>query len=364
MMTTLTARPEAITFDPQQSALIVVDMQNAYATPGGYLDLAGFDVSTTRPVIANIQTAVTAARAAGMLIIWFQNGWDEQYVEAGGPGSPNFHKSNALKTMRKQPQLQGKLLAKGSWDYQLVDELVPQPGDIVLPKPRNNRFLQYAAGQHFAQPWNTPSGFHRYRYQRLRRIDATRRLFSGVFRRGAGRRNSPGGAGICAESCVVQYRNLFWLGQRRRNVLRRAFSHVLCSYRLRSLTMPKSVIIPAGSSAPLAPFVPGTLADGVVYVSGTLAFDQHNNMLFADDPKAQTRHVLETIRKVIETAGGTMADVTFNSIFITDWKNYAAINEIYAEFFPGDKPARFCIQCGLVKPDALVEIATIAHIAK
>ena len=81
--------------------------------------------------------------------------------------------------------------------------------------------------------------------------------------------------------------------------------------------MPKSVIIPAGSSAPLAPFVPGTLADGVVYVSGTLAFDQHNNVLFADDPKAQTRHVLETIRKVIETAGGTMADVTFNSIFIT-----------------------------------------------
>lgn len=109
MMTTLTARPEAITFDPQQSALIVVDMQNAYATPGGYLDLAGFDVSTTRPVIANIQTAVTAARAAGMLIIWFQNGWDEQYVEAGGPGSPNFHKSNALKTMRKQPQLQGEI---------------------------------------------------------------------------------------------------------------------------------------------------------------------------------------------------------------------------------------------------------------
>ncbi len=127
--------------------------------------------------------------------------------------------------------------------------------------------------------------------------------------------------------------------------------------------MPKSVIIPAGSSAPLAPFVPGTLADGVVYVSGTLAFDQHNNMLFADDPKAQTRHVLETIRKVIETAGGTMADVTFNSIFITDWKNYAAINEIYAEFFPGDKPARFCIQCGLIKPDALVEDYSIAQMA-
>ncbi|HHU7973187.1 TPA: peroxyureidoacrylate/ureidoacrylate amidohydrolase RutB, partial [Escherichia coli] len=47
----------------------------------------------------------------------------------------------ACKTMRKQPQLQGKLLAKGSWDYQLVDELVPQPGDIVLPKPRYSGFF-------------------------------------------------------------------------------------------------------------------------------------------------------------------------------------------------------------------------------
>ncbi|EKY3217649.1 pyrimidine utilization protein C, partial [Cronobacter turicensis] len=107
---------------------------------------------------------------------------------------------------------------------------------------------------------------------------------------------------------------------------------------------------------------PGTLADGVVYVSGTLPFDNANNVVYPGDPKAQTRHVLETIRRVIETAGGTMEDVTFNSIFITDWKNYAAINEIYAEFFPGDKPARFCIQCGLVKPEALVEIATVAHI--
>lgn len=74
-MITLPARPESLTFAPQQSALIVVDMQNAYASQGGYLDLAGFDVSATRPVIDNINTAVAAARAAGMLIIWFQNGW-------------------------------------------------------------------------------------------------------------------------------------------------------------------------------------------------------------------------------------------------------------------------------------------------
>ncbi|MBN1085306.1 pyrimidine utilization protein B [Erwinia aphidicola] len=141
---TLPARPEAIAFPPEQTALIVVDMQNAYATTGGYLDLAGFDVSATRPVIDQINVAVKAARDAGIQIIWFQNGWDDQYVEAGGPGSPNWHKSNALKTMRQKPELQGTLLAKGGWDYELVDELTPQPGDIVLPKPRYSGFFNTA----------------------------------------------------------------------------------------------------------------------------------------------------------------------------------------------------------------------------
>lgn len=141
---TLPARPEAIVFPPEQTALIVVDMQNAYATTGGYLDLAGFDVSATRPVIDQINVAAKAARDAGIQIIWFQNGWDDQYVEAGGPGSPNWHKSNALKTMRQKPELQGTLLAKGGWDYELVDELTPQPGDIVLPKPRYSGFFNTA----------------------------------------------------------------------------------------------------------------------------------------------------------------------------------------------------------------------------
>jgi aminoacrylate peracid reductase len=128
--------------------------------------------------------------------------------------------------------------------------------------------------------------------------------------------------------------------------------------------MPKTIVVPPGTTKPLAPYSPGTLADGVVYVSGTLAFDGNNDVVHVGDAGAQTRHVLETIKRVIETAGGTMADVTFNSIFITDWANYQAVNAVYAEYFPGDKPARYCILCGLVKPDALVEIATIAHVGK
>lgn len=128
--------------------------------------------------------------------------------------------------------------------------------------------------------------------------------------------------------------------------------------------MPKTVITPPGTGTPIAPFSPGTLADGIVYVSGTLAFDKDNNVAHVGDAEGQTRQVLETIKSVIETAGGTMDDVTMNHIFLTDWANYQTINKVYAEYFPGDKPARYCIQCGLVKPDFLVEIATVAHIGK
>ncbi len=60
-MITLPARPESLTFAPQQSALIVVDMQNAYASQGGVSRSRRLDVSATRPVIDNINIAVAAA---------------------------------------------------------------------------------------------------------------------------------------------------------------------------------------------------------------------------------------------------------------------------------------------------------------
>jgi ureidoacrylate peracid hydrolase len=135
------ARPEPVALQPAQTALIVVDMQNAYASAAGYLDLAGFDISGVQAVTDNIARAIAAARAAGILVVFLQNGWDKDYVEAGAPGSPNWHKSNALKTMRQQPALQGKLLAKGGWDYALVDALTPRAGDIVVPKTRYSGFF-------------------------------------------------------------------------------------------------------------------------------------------------------------------------------------------------------------------------------
>ncbi|MGL4285783.1 MAG: pyrimidine utilization protein B [Phreatobacter sp.] len=138
---TLPARPEPLRLNVKETAVIVVDMQNAYASPGGYLDLAGFDISGAAAAIDKIRTTVEAARAAGIPVIFFQNGWDKDYAEAGGPGSPNWYKSNALKTMRKRPELSGQLLAKGGWDYALVDALKPEPGDFVIPKTRYSGFF-------------------------------------------------------------------------------------------------------------------------------------------------------------------------------------------------------------------------------
>lgn len=138
---TLPARPEALRLSPRDTAVVVIDMQNAYASEGGYLDLAGFDIAGAAAVIERIATVLDTARAAGLPVIFFQNGWDQDYVEAGGEGSPNFHKSNALKTMRARPELEGKLLARGGWDYELVDRLTPKPGDIRLHKTRYSGFF-------------------------------------------------------------------------------------------------------------------------------------------------------------------------------------------------------------------------------
>jgi ureidoacrylate peracid hydrolase len=137
----LPARPEALSLKASETAVIVIDMQNAYASLGGYVDLAGFDISGAQSTIANIKRTLSAAREAGIQVVYLQNGWDPDYVEAGTPLSPNWHKSNALKTMRRNPNLQGKLLARGGWDYDIIDELQPQPGDIKVAKTRYSAFF-------------------------------------------------------------------------------------------------------------------------------------------------------------------------------------------------------------------------------
>ena len=128
--------------------------------------------------------------------------------------------------------------------------------------------------------------------------------------------------------------------------------------------MPFESINPSQFPMPIAPYSAGAKAGNTVYVSGVLALGEGGVVLHVGDAAAQTRAVLETIRITLEAAGASLADVAFNHIFLADWADYQAMNVVYAEYFPGAKPARYCIQCGLVRPDFLVEIASTAHIGK
>jgi len=73
---TLITEPEPLTIAIDRTALIVVDMQNAYCSPGGYLDRVGFDVSGSAPVIAETRRIIDACKGAGMTIIYLQNGFE------------------------------------------------------------------------------------------------------------------------------------------------------------------------------------------------------------------------------------------------------------------------------------------------
>jgi len=136
----ISARPEPVAFKPKRSAVIVVDMQNGYCSPGGYFSHLGVDLSPFERVVGAISNVVSISREAGMQIVWLQNGWDAQLKEAGGPHSVNQLKGNSLRLMRERSELRGKLLTKGGWDYAIVDALKPEPADIIVPKPRYSGF--------------------------------------------------------------------------------------------------------------------------------------------------------------------------------------------------------------------------------
>jgi aminoacrylate peracid reductase len=126
--------------------------------------------------------------------------------------------------------------------------------------------------------------------------------------------------------------------------------------------MPRTPIIPKGSAPPLAPYSPGVKAGNTVYVSGVLALDTTGNLVGAGDVTAQTRHVLESIKAIVEAAGGSLDDVVYNAIFLKDLADYGKMNEVYGAYFPSQPPARYCVRADLVKPEFLVEISAIAHL--
>jgi len=137
---TLPTRPEPLEIDPARSAVVVVDMQNAFASRGGLLDLAGLDIDGAAAVVRTIGTLLPAARRRGIPVVYLQTGYKPDLSNGGGPASPNPRKETALCLMRARPELRGQLLVEGTWDFEIVDALKPLAGDLVVLKTRYSGF--------------------------------------------------------------------------------------------------------------------------------------------------------------------------------------------------------------------------------
>ena len=139
-MLRIPADPEPVEIDPARTAVIVVDMQNAFASKGGMLELAGMDITGADDVVVVHERLLDAARARGVDVVYLQIGYDADQINAGGPDSPNPLKELAMCLMRARPELRGKVLTYGTWDFEVVDRLRPQPGDFVVYKNRYSGF--------------------------------------------------------------------------------------------------------------------------------------------------------------------------------------------------------------------------------
>ncbi len=140
-MGSLAARPAPVELTLAETALMIVDMQNSFATKGGMFDLAGFDISGADAAVAVTRKLLDACRKAGVKVVHLQMTYQPDLSDGGGPSSPNFHKELGLCMMRARPELAGKLLVEGTWDWQIVDALAPVAGEKIVKKTRYSGFV-------------------------------------------------------------------------------------------------------------------------------------------------------------------------------------------------------------------------------
>ena len=122
----------------------------------------------------------------------------------------------------------------------------------------------------------------------------------------------------------------------------------------------KRVIHTEKAPAALGPYSQGIEVNGTLYVSGQIPFVPETMTLVSDDVKAQTRQSLENVKAIVEAAGYTMKDIVKAGVFIKNMDDFAAINEVYAEYLGDVKPARACVEVARLPKDVLIEIEAVA----
>src|SRR2546425_9980037 len=110
-MTKLDAKPGPIEVELTKSAVVVVDMQNAFASKGGMLDIAGADISDAPRVVGSIKTVVHAARQAGVPVVYVQMGYKPDLSNSGGPKFPNLHKEMSIYLMNLPAEIDWEALS-------------------------------------------------------------------------------------------------------------------------------------------------------------------------------------------------------------------------------------------------------------
>lgn len=123
--------------------------------------------------------------------------------------------------------------------------------------------------------------------------------------------------------------------------------------------MRESILTPQAPK-PIGPYVQAIAANGFLFLSGQIALDPLTSNLVADDIAAQTERVLKNLEAILWEAGSSLRRVVKTTVFLADLNDFAAMNEVYARFFPEEPPARSTVECRRLPRDARIEIEAIA----
>lgn len=120
-------------------------------------------------------------------------------------------------------------------------------------------------------------------------------------------------------------------------------------------------LTPPGVPAPRGPYSSAVRAGDFIFVSGTVPVDPATNQWSFGDIRHETRVTLENIKRILEGAGASLADVVKVGVFLADGRDFAAMNEVYSEFFGNSKPARTTVECKFAVPQMKIEIDCVAY---
>ncbi|SFD30640.1 RidA family protein [Clostridium uliginosum] len=109
----------------------------------------------------------------------------------------------------------------------------------------------------------------------------------------------------------------------------------------------------------IGPYSQGVIIDNLVYTSGQLPINP-NTKVMETEIKHATKQSLENCKAILESAGTTLDNVIKTTVFVKDLNDFSAINEVYAQYFTKNFPARSCVQVAKLPMDAVIEIEVIA----